>query len=49
MPFERPNDQQARIAAYVAAIVASSPPLTTEQRDRLATLLRPGLNTAKAA
>lgn len=29
-----------RIADYVSAIVAASPPLTPEQRDRIASLLR---------
>lgn len=31
----------ARIADYVAQVVASAPPLTQEQRDRIAMLLRP--------
>jgi len=30
----------ARIAAYVERTVSSAPPLTTEQRDKLALLLR---------
>lgn len=30
----------AKIAAYVEKTVAEAPPLTDEQRDRLATLLR---------
>jgi len=32
----------ARIAAYVERTVSSAPPLTTEQRDKLALLLRGG-------
>ena len=32
----------ARIAEYVSAVVASAPPLTPEQRDRIASLLRGG-------
>ncbi len=30
------------LAAYVAATVAQAPPLTVEQRDRIAALLRGG-------
>jgi hypothetical protein len=30
-----------RIADYVSRVVASAPPLTPEQRDRIASLLRP--------
>ena len=30
-----------RLAAYVAKTVAQAPPLTAEQRDRIAALLRP--------
>lgn len=30
-----------QIAAYVEQVVADAPPLTDEQRDRIATLLRP--------
>lgn len=32
----------ANIAAYVEKVVASAPPLTDEQRDRLTNLLRGG-------
>ncbi len=32
----------ARIADYIARVTADAPPLTSEQRDRLAALLRPG-------
>ena len=31
----------ARIAEYVARVVDAAPPLTPEQRDRIAALLRP--------
>jgi hypothetical protein len=31
----------ARLEDYVASVVASAPPLTPEQRDRIAALLRP--------
>ncbi len=31
----------ARLEDYIARTVAAAPPLTPEQRDRLATLLRP--------
>jgi len=30
-----------KIAAYVARVVADAPPLTTDQRDRIARLLTP--------
>ena len=30
-----------RLAAYIEQVVAAAPPLTPEQRDRLAALLRP--------
>jgi hypothetical protein len=33
---------EAKIASYVAKVVAAAPPLTAEQRDRLATLLSGG-------
>jgi len=33
------------LAEYVAALVAAAPPLTPEQRDRLAVLLRPAPRT----
>lgn len=32
----------AKIADYIDSVVAAAPPLTAEQRDQLATLLRPG-------
>lgn len=36
----------ARLEDYIARTVAAAPPLTTEQRDRLAALLRPGGDAA---
>ena len=32
----------ARLADYIEKVVAAAPPLSAEQRDRLALLLRPG-------
>lgn len=32
---------EANISQYVERVVAKAPPLTTEQRDRIAALLRP--------
>jgi len=32
----------AKLAAHIARVVDAAPPLTPEQRDRLAALLRPG-------
>lgn len=37
----RSEHAAARIAEFVAKTVAEAPPLTLEQRDRLAALLRP--------
>jgi hypothetical protein len=34
------------LEAYVARIVAEAPPLTAEQRDRIAMLLRGGVSTS---
>jgi hypothetical protein len=31
----------ARVEEYIARVVAEAPPLTPEQRDRIASLLRP--------
>lgn len=39
---ERRNLAAEVIAQHVAKVVAKAPPLTTEQRDRIATLLRGG-------
>jgi len=42
-PRENPHpaaDGEAALEAYVAAMAAAAPPLTSEQRDRLALLLR---------
>lgn len=35
------NTQQAKIDAYIRRVVAEAPPLTSEQRNQLAELLRP--------
>jgi len=39
----------ANIAAFVERTVAAAPPLTAEQRDRLALLLRPTASSGDAA
>ena len=39
----RRDFKAARLAAHIAKIVDAAPPLTAEQRDRLATLLRPSV------
>lgn len=46
--WDKPNQSEtardlatARIVEYVAQVVSSAPPLTQEQRDRIAALLRP--------
>lgn len=36
----RRNLREAKLAEHIAKAVAEAPPLTDEQRDRLATLLR---------
>jgi hypothetical protein len=33
---------EAKIAAYITAVVSAAPPLSAQQRDRLATLLKTG-------
>lgn len=38
----RRNHAAAKLAAYVAQVVAEAPPLSPEQRDRIAALLRGG-------
>ena len=38
----RRNLAEAKIAAYIRRTVEKSPPLSAEQRDRLASLLRTG-------
>jgi hypothetical protein len=38
---ERERQQQERIDAYVERVVAEAPPLTEDQRTKLAELLRP--------
>ena len=35
------QEEEAKIAEYIQKIVDAAPPLTPEQRDRLALLLRP--------
>jgi hypothetical protein len=37
----RQNLKAARVEDYIARVVAEAPPLTPEQRDRIASLLRP--------
>lgn len=37
----RANLKAARLEDYVARVIASAPPLTNEQRERIAALLRP--------
>ncbi len=39
----------AKLAAHIERVVAEAPPLTAEQRDRLAGLLRPTVSQAGAA
>ncbi len=36
----------ANISAYIRRVIDAAPPLTPEQRDRLAVLLRPGGDAA---
>ena len=38
-----PAERKAAIAAYVDRVVDAAPPLTLEQRDKLALLLQPGI------
>ena len=40
-PDQRRDAAAQRLADYIATVIASAPPLTAEQRDRLAALLRP--------
>jgi hypothetical protein len=35
------NDSEARLDAYIARLAAAAPPLSSQQRDTLALLLRP--------
>ena len=37
---------EARLANHIRKVCAAAPPLTAAQRDRLATLLRPGTTSA---
>ena len=39
----------AKLEQYVGAIVADAPPLTPEQADRIAALLRPGQGAGASA
>lgn len=45
----RRNLKAERLADYIARTVASAPPLTADQRDRLALLLRPSDSGGRAA
>jgi hypothetical protein len=38
----------AKLTAYIEKVVAEAPPLTDEQRDRIAVLLRPGIKGGAA-
>jgi hypothetical protein len=42
----RRNLRAAKLADHIVKVVAEAPPLTQEQRDRLAVLLRGGPNAA---
>lgn len=42
----RHNLRVAKLADHIATVVAEAPPLTAEQRDRLAVLLRGGAASA---
>lgn len=44
LPTARRDLRAARLADYVAEVVAQAPPLTDAQRDRIASLLRPGVS-----
>ena len=41
------EDYQARLREHVQRTVADAPPLTADQRDRLAALLQPFVDTAE--
>lgn len=45
----RRNLRAAKLAEHIARVVAEAPPLTPEQRDRLAILLRGGASDGAAA
>ncbi|MGV0699137.1 hypothetical protein ABQF47_12145 [Mycolicibacter sinensis] len=47
--IRRRNAATEKIAAYIERTLAAAPPLTDEQRHRLAELLRPARNTAGKA
>jgi len=40
-PDQRRVAATQRLADYIATVIATAPPLTAEQRDRLTALLRP--------
>jgi hypothetical protein len=42
----RRNLKAERLADYITRVVDAAPPLTPAQRDRLALLLRPGVDAA---
>ncbi|MDQ5862306.1 MAG: hypothetical protein M3536_08585 [Actinomycetota bacterium] len=42
MTYFKTEDQKKQLDAYVAKVVAEAPPLSPEQRDRLAMLFRAG-------
>jgi hypothetical protein len=41
-PDQRRAAAAQRLADYIATVIATAPPLTAEQRDKLATLLTTG-------
>lgn len=45
----RRNLRTERLAEHIARVVAEAPPLTPDQRDRLATLLRPAPTVGSGA
>ena len=40
-PDQRRDAAAQRLADYIATVIATAPPLSQQQRDRLAALLRP--------
>ena len=40
---------ERKLTAYIARVVDAAPPLTPEQRDRLAALLRPSTDARRSA
>jgi len=45
----RRNLRAAKLEEHIARVVGEAPPLTADQRDRIAALLRPSTNTGRAA